>query len=359
MDRVSRSALYGFGCLVVLVYFPLAVVYWQMTATLPIPESSPPDPKSYQQVLATIGKLQQLNPQELTTAEIRNRQSNPAKADSIVQAYRALAATLKIPASVPLDMKKDGRPDYVSERLAVIQMLRSVARSMDHESGALEVSGNYDEAAELGLTNVRLGAIEQCGGTIVDSLVGIAIEGVGVYQIGRIRQNLSPDAVGELIPGLEAIDRNRELSEITISREAAWSDEAYKWRTALLREGPRVLAGANRTGFTEHLSSARAFESAAGRRDALLRLLITELTIRAYQIAEGRLPESLNDLCPRYFSSVPVDPFSGAALIYRRVDDTYVLYSVGLDQKDNGGKFGTISDLYGSGGFDLNLDILN
>jgi hypothetical protein len=66
----------------------------------------------------------------------------------------------------------------------------------------------------------------------------------------------------------------------------------------------------------------------------------------------------LAELHPRYLSAIPMDPYSGRPLVYRRVGDTYVLYSVGRDGKDDGGRFGTLTDSY-SAGFDLDVDTGN
>ena len=46
----------------------------------------------------------------------------------------------------------------------------------------------------------------------------------------------------------------------------------------------------------------------------------------------------LADLVPDYLSEVPQDPFSGKPLLYRRNAKGYVLYSVGLDGRDDGGQ---------------------
>jgi hypothetical protein len=70
----------------------------------------------------------------------------------------------------------------------------------------------------------------------------------------------------------------------------------------------------------------------------------TEATIvivaaHRYEMKEGFWPESLNELmCDGYIESVPIDPFSGEQLAYRKTDNSFVLYSVGTDRVDNGGK---------------------
>lgn len=66
-------------------------------------------------------------------------------------------------------------------------------------------------------------------------------------------------------------------------------------------------------------------------------LLITDLAIRRYRIDTGRAPDSLEDLVPEFLDVIPIDPFAGRPVTYRKSDDSYLLYSFGLNQKDDGG----------------------
>ena len=68
------------------------------------------------------------------------------------------------------------------------------------------------------------------------------------------------------------------------------------------------------------------------------RLLMTELALRSYQSEKSRLPAGLGELVPGYLSNTPQDPFSGRPLIYRLQGKNWLLYSVGLDGRDDGGK---------------------
>ena len=61
--------------------------------------------------------------------------------------------------------------------------------------------------------------------------------------------------------------------------------------------------------------------------------------LERHRLATGKLPESLNVLVPRFLDRVPNDVVDGQPLRYRRTaDDEFVLYSVGRDGIDNGGK---------------------
>jgi hypothetical protein len=70
----------------------------------------------------------------------------------------------------------------------------------------------------------------------------------------------------------------------------------------------------------------------------------TMIALERFRAAEGEYPQGLAELVPRYLPEVPVDPWSGKTLGYRRgVSEEapgwgYVLYSVAADGQDNGGR---------------------
>ncbi len=76
------------------------------------------------------------------------------------------------------------------------------------------------------------------------------------------------------------------------------------------------------------------------RNQAELRCAVVLVALERYRRANHRWPDALADLVPTYLSEVPLDPFDGAPLRYRRLDDGVVIYSIGPDGKDNGGKLG-------------------
>ena len=63
----------------------------------------------------------------------------------------------------------------------------------------------------------------------------------------------------------------------------------------------------------------------------------TALAVQRYRLAEGHLPESLENLVPAYMEAVPKDPFDGRRLRYFTRENGFVIYSVGDDLTDNGG----------------------
>lgn len=67
------------------------------------------------------------------------------------------------------------------------------------------------------------------------------------------------------------------------------------------------------------------------------RLALTALAVESFRNETGRLPETLEELTPKYFEKIPEDPFTGMELKYRRMDKGYITYSIGSDREDNGG----------------------
>ena len=62
------------------------------------------------------------------------------------------------------------------------------------------------------------------------------------------------------------------------------------------------------------------------------------LAVERYRLAHGRYPETLDALVPEFLDAVPEDPFDGKPLRYQARANGFVVYSVGHDLADNGGR---------------------
>jgi hypothetical protein len=69
-----------------------------------------------------------------------------------------------------------------------------------------------------------------------------------------------------------------------------------------------------------------------------LRLASMALVVERFRLTQDRLPENLNELVPKFLSTVPDDPFDGQPLRYHRLAKGYVIYSIGADGHDDGGR---------------------
>ncbi|MHC4328883.1 MAG: hypothetical protein ACYSWW_12285 [Planctomycetota bacterium] len=62
------------------------------------------------------------------------------------------------------------------------------------------------------------------------------------------------------------------------------------------------------------------------------------LAIQRYRLAANELPVKLAELVPTYLDGVPKDPFDGQELRYKKLEPGFVVYSIGQDLSDDGGK---------------------
>lgn len=78
-------------------------------------------------------------------------------------------------------------------------------------------------------------------------------------------------------------------------------------------------------------------QDAADRAEQNERNLHVAIALAAYRKAHGRYPAQLADLALKFLPTVPDDPFTEKPLIYKPDANGYLLYSVGLNAKDDGG----------------------
>jgi hypothetical protein len=70
-----------------------------------------------------------------------------------------------------------------------------------------------------------------------------------------------------------------------------------------------------------------------------LRCTRLAVAIERYRLGQGggQLPAALGSLAPTYIASVPLDPFTGGQLLYSHDEESYMVYSTGINRLDDGG----------------------
>lgn len=97
----------------------------------------------------------------------------------------------------------------------------------------------------------------------------------------------------------------------------------------------------------------RAVQNVA-RNQALVDEARTACALERYRLAQGQYPESLEPLAPRFLERSPRDVVGSQSLKYRRLaGGGYLLYSIGWDEKDDGGVAGK-SNQEGDWAWELN-----
>jgi len=108
---------------------------------------------------------------------------------------------------------------------------------------------------------------------------------------------------------------------------------AAKELSANLEKLPRVYV-------LSHLlcSSMDGVVSSDCKHKASLRAARTALAVERYRLAHDKLPGTLDELVPEFLDAPPKDPFDGKPLRYRMLEKGYMVYSIGPNGKDDGGK---------------------
>jgi len=139
------------------------------------------------------------------------------------------------------------------------------------------------------------------------------------------------------VTGIYAKDRAFYLDSMATNLTIA--EQPYPERFKGYQKSAGIVAPGRFMIFSRMLLPALA---KAGLRDAdhtaRVRVAQTALAVERFRRANSNSPPAeLNQLTPAFLSAVPLDPFNGQPLLFKRAGEGYVVYSVGSDGHDNGG----------------------
>ena len=189
--------------------------------------------------------------------------------------------------------------------------------------------GRTDAALEKLVCVFRMAGHFLTQGNSGDYSLGQSMASDGLERLGRlaIQEGVPPDWLAKL----EAVLPSGEDRWAGQSKEMEEVTRLYKRK---FHQGvlPRLIGIVFSGRFAQ---DARTFhllylaECRAGR---------TLLALRRYRDQTGAWPTSLAEVQPQVSADILIDPFSGKPLGYRRSGDTFLLYSVGPNGTDEGGK---------------------
>lgn len=263
--------------------------------------------------------------------------------------------------------------------------LRQMARDKVIEAHARELRGDWNGAMQSRLDIWQLGNDVGYGGPVLDFLNGVAIQANGRSRVGGNGGNLTEPQLMAAIRRLEGLYADRMQFAPILGGEKQFGLKMWaamlvhpEWRnpanfgeiTALQRaelavltptevirryseamDRQRTLAWqpytAPRPPFAQSQNTFEALldpdwgrlRFTFARNDTYSATWLVSLALQAYKLERGTYPPSLNSLVPGFLRSIPVDPFSGVQpLRYARNADSYLLWSIGPDGVDDGGK---------------------
>lgn len=86
------------------------------------------------------------------------------------------------------------------------------------------------------------------------------------------------------------------------------------------------------------LPAVMAARTAEDRGVTLARLNQIAFALAGYRAEHGKYPKDLAELAPKYIAKLPVDPFTGKSFRYKPQGEGFLIYSLGPNMEDNGGK---------------------
>jgi hypothetical protein len=230
---------------------------------------------------------------------------------------------------VPLESRTN-----LSKRLEQLPSFLPLTMTLEAEGKLAEQEGRTADAIIAYLSVIRLGHECARGGAVGDRLHSVTGEHIGLTNLRQMKDRLTASECRDVVKALQAIDAKREpLADI-------WPrDEAYMKMLRIFDTGVRErlwYSWFTITGKKQRLrqDSERIFI----RSDAYVRLFMCGMAVRSFYLEHGVYPTNLADLVPNYLDAVPFDPFNSKPLRYRKTSQDFLLYSVGPDGIDDGGK---------------------
>jgi len=277
-------------------------------------------------------------------------------------------------------------PGDFSTQFPYLASLRSLTRLLmvegwlHRENGEVAAAfGSYLDAMQLGQDLAR-------NGPLIHKLVSIACETMALSQIRQSAPMAGePEPLAELVSRLQAFEAKETPLSETLAVEWDWTRRSIeKWKAdpksraqigeMLEKPGMQVSDGMLdealaqiETYYAQMIAIAKtdywrwtreelpppkgnplvdtALPGLGKARDrevrhlANLRATLLTAALEFRFARDGAYPEKLSELSPDPLAALPVDPFSGEPFIYHRQGDlTYVLYSVGPNGTDDGGR---------------------
>lgn len=370
------------GCGVAIVLLPVPGLSYLLYCNQPLPRESeprtPPNPNGF---VAAFDAVRRLTPAPEGSPLVRRDFTNPrVLREKLAPEQAGLDALRK---SLPLEWGAPHVQD-LSQEFPYLPQFRDGARKFAAESRLALAEGRSGEAMERALDAIELGSRVGQGGPLVHGLVAMACAAIGVDQAERVVPALSAEEARWAGARLErllaryptlagALEEERRVALATLRRVfrneldthllagGAPRDPARRPPPWYLYPKPWAYREMDR-GFRAYIAEAekpvvrrrpvelpreimsrmllRPIGDIAGSFDKNhvgLRMLRLELALQEHRRRRGGYPESAARLEPPVRTELWADPYSGTPYMYGRRGESYLLYSVGPDGKDDQG----------------------
>jgi len=192
-----------------------------------------------------------------------------------------------------------------NDHISTIGSYKRLANLLSAASRLERLDGRTNEAAFLGLECLRLGHESTRGGVLIDGLVGLALQSIGLATLKESLPGTDAATARQIAATLEKIAQQRELPVHIFQRERRWAREGRfgsanvftLWIQPFLQRGAMAKTEQKFTQvFAQHQRT------------------MLDAATRAYELDQGQPPAAFRDLVPQYLKSVPTDPTTGQEL---------------------------------------------
>ncbi len=317
MARKTRTLLLALAVIFVLAM--LAARFISVGRTPPRPPL--PNPNGYDDFLKAAAVLTG----DMGNASTLDHDDLRALVSTDSEPLRLLRLGLSRQCALPADSAMTN----VAGLLAELADMKRLALLLGAEGRLREMDNRVADAARSYVDAIHFGNEISRGGFVISHLVGIACEAIGDTPLSKLVPKLDREASRPLIAELEAID----LAGVTWDEVRRNENRFARYQ---MRKAFNPIAWA--VARWQARPARQKAELKHNKMVARVRLLTTELAVRCYQSEQGGAPTGLEQLVPQYLQRVPPDPFSARPLLYRPQGTNWLLYSVGEDAVDDGGK---------------------
>jgi hypothetical protein len=191
--------------------------------------------------------------------------------------------------------------EHLDGRLSDLSSIKCVAQALAAEGRLAELERRYGDAASVYLDTIGLGQKIMRGGVVIDGLVGIACEAMGLTGLQTVVTNLDATMCREIVSDWEKIETKPESFEQVMKSEKEWTRRSYPFHYRIVSSLMRLLnVGSIRQAEQKMFQK---FQDQEKRRGDLLAALAT----RAYELEKGQRPTNIADLVPGYLNAIPND----------------------------------------------------
>lgn len=301
--------------ILVLVILTVLVLFTRQT----LPRLPLPSPNGYDDLV----KASQAVTGNVSYYRTLDHDSLRALVSTNAQSLRLLRVGLSRKCAPPRDAIR------ANMNLSQLADMSKMVRLLAAEGRLREMANRPGDAAQSYVDAIRFGNEMSQGGVLVTRLLGLASEAIGCQGLAQVVPRLSCEDAQHVLSELAKADTGRVTWAETGRNERYFARyQLGHWSKPL-----RWVMGWWQT--------RQAIGKAEIKYKAIMaqeRLVAGELALRCFQAEQGHPPARLEVLVPNYLSQVPQDPFTRQPMVYRLQGTNWLLYSVGPDGVDDGGR---------------------